>query len=120
VTAKIQHFPVSRGNTTSLFFDVNPDDGVSIVGADITWMVYPQAFGVPDTSTVLIFKSVNHGGIVITDPDQLLFTVFLDPADTDALIGNYYHEATILPRDGEVVTCTVGIMTVTNTGAPNG
>ena len=118
MTAKIQNFSMSRGNSGELFFDVNPDDGVSFVGANITWYVYGQAFGIPDKTTVLINKSVDHGGITITDPDLLKFTVTLDPSDTDNLDGNYYHEATIYDRSGDVVTCTVGVMSVTDTGAP--
>jgi len=77
--------------------------------------VYESQFGapVPAVDPVLTY-TLNHG-IQITDPDNKLFTVTVNRADTAALLRNYYYETRVVDPEGNSVTCTVGTLTVTGT-----
>jgi hypothetical protein len=108
-----QNFSLQVGNDTEVFFDLGPDDlGMNLEFVEaLTWTAYPQMQGIPDLSMPLISKDVPSGGIMVTDPLLLQFTVNLAGADTDGLAGNFYHEVTII-NQGALTTAATGLMTV--------
>ena len=111
----IQHFSLSAGDAAEINFDVDPDSGVSLLGATPYWLAYEQDNGVPDIDAGPVLKKVLDNGLQITDPDLLQFQVILDFDDTKDLLGNYYHEAFVIDADDRHVTTTVGIMTIKQT-----
>lgn len=111
----IQNFSIPAGNDADLNFDVGPDDGISLVGSQIYWRVYEQMNGLPVPGTDPIIEKTTDNGLQVTDPDAQLFTVRINKADTIDRLRNYYHEANIVDVDGNDVTVTMGIMTVTGT-----
>lgn len=111
----VQNFSIPAGDDTNLNFDVDPDDGVSLVGSTIYWRVFEQVFGLPVAGSEPVIEKYTDNGLQVTDPDEQTFTVELDREDTIGLLRNYYHEATIKDVDGNYVTVTTGIMTVTGT-----
>ena len=112
---KIQNFSVPAGDGVDLNWDVDPDAGVSLIGADIIWRAYEQEFGLPVAGSDPVISKRLDDGIQIDDPTALTFTVTIDRADTVGLLRNYYHEATVISEEGIWVTVTVGAMTVTQT-----
>jgi hypothetical protein len=111
----IQNFAMPAGNAVDLNFDVDPDEGVSMVGSNVFWSAFKQSFGVPQRSD-LVIKKTSDFGIQVTDSALAKFTVSLEEADTvDLDPGNYYHEAVIVDTEGDQVTVTTGIMTITQT-----
>ena len=75
---------------TITVLDAN-DAAVNLTGAAIRW----HAARSTEDETVLEKTTDSPAGIVITDPTAGVFVVTLDEADTDDLIGIYYHEAEI-------------------------
>ncbi len=69
---------------------------VDLTAALVEWSIYADAF----EGAVQLAKSATEGGppsTEITFPDAVngRFDVAIDPADTEALAGRYYHEAQI-------------------------
>lgn len=111
----IQNFSVPANNDTDVNFDVGPDQGQSLLGTTIYWRAYAQAFGSPLEGMPAVIEKYTDHGLQITDPDVGKFVVELDSQDTINMLHNYYHEATIVDGNGNIVTVTIGIMTVTPT-----
>lgn len=111
----IQNFSVPAGDSVDINFDIDPDDGVSLVGATIYWRAYEQQFGQPLPGVDPVIEKYTDHGLQVTDPEAQKFTVELDRTDTIDLLRNYYHEATIRDPNDNWVTVTLGIMTVTGT-----
>lgn len=111
----IQNFSIPAGDSADINFDVDPDDGASLVGSIIYWRVFEQSHGVPVAGEDPLIEKYTDNGLQITDPDLGKFTVEIEPDDTIELLRNYYHEARIKDVDDNWVTVTVGIMTVTPT-----
>lgn len=111
----VQNFSIPAGDSTDINFDVDPDDGISLVGSTIYWRVFEQMNGIPTAGVDPIIEKYTDNGLQVTDPDLQTFTVELERADTIDLLRNYYHEATIEDVDGNFTTVTLGIMTVTGT-----
>jgi hypothetical protein len=115
---KIQNFEVSAGDATDLNFDVDPDDvGVTLLGTIPYWCVYAQRFGVPYGDPLI--KKVLDKGLQITNPDLLQYQVKLEWKDTNALLGNYYHEAFVIDENQKHISTTTGVMAVLFTGTRN-
>jgi len=112
-----QNFSVNAGNSTDVYIDIDPDDGITLVGSQIYWRAYEQALGQPMAGTDPVIEKDNGDGgtIVVTDPDIQKLKVPLEPSDTADLLRNYYHEATVIDPNGNVVTVAIGIMTVMGT-----
>jgi hypothetical protein len=112
-----QNFSVYAGNNVDITIDIDPDDEVTLVGAVITWSVYPQAFGQPVAGEdPVIEKSNGVGGtIVVTDPDTQTLSIPLEEEDTIELLRNYYHECTVEDESRGLITVAHGIMTVLGT-----
>lgn len=111
----IQNFSVPAGDDVDINFDVDPDDGASLIGATIYWRVYEQENGLPVAGVDPVLEKVLDDGIQITDPATGQFVVTIDAADTTDMLRNYYHEARIHDEDGNWVTVTIGILTITGT-----
>jgi len=111
-----QNFTVWADNGTTINIDIDPDNGVTLVGSTILFRVYEQAFGepIPGVDPVIV-KSNAPGGIVVTDPDKQQLAVTIDAADVVALLRNYYWEATVIDPGSDPVTIGFGIMTVGGT-----
>lgn len=112
-----QNFSVNAGNDTIITIDIDPDDGITLVGATIEWKVYEQALGQPTAGVDPVISKDNgvDGTIVVTDPDTQTLEIPLLPADTVSLLRNYYHEATVVDLTRGTITIAVGIMTVLGT-----
>jgi hypothetical protein len=109
-----QNFSLYADNDTDVLFDLGPDDADAInleFVQDLTWAAYAQTLGVPDMTAPLITKSIGTG-VEITDPLLMQFTVSLAGEDVDGLSGNYYHEVRIIADHGELITTTIGLMTI--------
>lgn len=106
----IQNFSVDAGDDTDINVDVDPDVGVTLLGSTVYWTVFAQKFSIPFGDPVL--RKVSDHGLLVTDADQLKFTISLSATDTADLKGNYYHETQIVDTTGNVVTVNQGIMTV--------
>jgi hypothetical protein len=116
VTVKLtpQNFSIPAGYNQRLTFAVDPAMTPSLVGTTIWWRVYEEEFGIADLSMPVLIEKFSPGDIVGTD-SPLQFTVQLYTADTIDLLRNYYHEATILDAQSQVIGGLCGIMTVTET-----
>jgi len=111
----IQNFSVCANNDTDINFDIGPDEGQSLIGTTIYWKAYQQMFGVPVPDTPPVIVKYSDNGLQVTDPDTGKFVVEISHDDTVDLLRNYYHEATVVDENGNIVTVTIGIMTVTPT-----
>lgn len=62
----------------------------------------------------LAAKTSGGSGVAITSTsaDQSTFEVYLDPADTADLLGEYWHEAEFEDADGDVTTVFTGVVVV--------
>lgn len=73
----------------------NPPVVVDIDTAAITWALSDYAAKQPGKAATAILSKTVGDGITISDGPNGVFQVQLDPADTLALEGRYYHEAEI-------------------------
>lgn len=80
---------------------------VDLAGAQIRWALSAQ----PGGGAVLSAKTLGSG-IVCDAPETGVFTVSLDPADTESLLGNYVHEAEVVLSNGVVSTVLRGVVSV--------
>jgi Flp pilus assembly protein TadG len=111
----IQNFSVPADDDVEVNIDVDPDDGVSLVGSTIYFRVYEQTNGVPTYDVSPVISKQTDQGIQVTDSDTWQFTVTIDRADTASLLRNYYFETQVVDSNGKSVRTTYGIMTVTQT-----
>lgn len=113
----IQNFTVPAGDLTPVDFDISPDASNTLDNCVVYLSVYEQVYGLPvvDVPPVIEKTSLSGGDIDVTDAGHQRFTVTFVGTDTVALLGNYYHEVTIVDAADNKVTVTVGIMTVTQT-----
>ncbi len=112
-----QNFSVYAGNTTDVTIDIDPDDGITLVGSTLVWKAYEQQFGQPLAGVDPVLSKDNGvgGTLVVTDPVLQKLKVPLTYADTVGLLRNYYHETTVTDTDGATITVANGIMTVLGT-----
>jgi len=75
--------------------------------AAIAWQLACSA----GSAAPAVSKSLG-AGIAITDGPNGVFTVMLDPSDTAALSGLYYHEAEVTDGAGNRSTVLTGVATV--------
>ena len=82
---------------------------VDLTGASIRWQMakHPE-------SAALVTKS-NNQGIAVTDEAGGAFEIELASADTEALVGKYYHEGEIVDAGGAVSTVLSGNVTIVST-----
>ena len=82
------------------------DQVVPITGATIVFILSVNEF-----SAALVTKSTG-AGIVITNGPRGVFTVTLDVADTEPLIGEHYFEAELTDAGGRVSTVVLGTIDI--------
>jgi hypothetical protein len=120
MTQFIQNISVAAANDVEITLQsLVPLDGT------IWWRVYEEMAGIPlldlpsGTPVPLIEKRSDMAEIVVGSPPTSCAVKIL-AADTQQLLRNYYHEATLVDDEaGGITTFNEGILTVTQTmGAP--
>lgn len=103
-----QNFQMTAGDTKSLVITVRNSSGepVNITGSTVKWQC-ARSYG----KASIISKSTTLG-ISLSDPTNGIFTVTLDPPDTEDLSGIYHHEAQVTAADGSISTVLVGTMKI--------
>jgi len=106
-------FEHHSGDSRTLEVTINDEVGavVDISSATLTWGLSKKS---ADTTTpmgaALITKTIGSG-ITITDGPNGRCDVAIDPADTDALAGDFYHELEMV-LTGETSTVLYGAVTI--------
>lgn len=105
-------FTMYAGDHKTLRISVLDGDGdaASLVG--VTALRWQLALGY--NRNILISKSLGDG-VTVTDAAGGIFTVDLVRADTEALKGNYVHEAEVVDADGDIATVIFGRATIKGT-----
>lgn len=111
----IQNVSLAAGDDVTLTFNIDDDTPIDLSGAEVTWAVYAQEYGVPSGDAVINKSSLSGGGIEIPGSPADIFSVSVLGSDTKSLLRNYYHEAFVKDVNGNKITITVGIITVTPT-----
>ena len=105
--------PADDDAIVSFFVDESVVDITTLQGSQIWWNVYPMQFACPvPGAPALITKTTGDASITIPTSPELTFYVEIVRDDTIDMLRNYYHEARILNPQQQLVTVTVGIMTV--------
>ena len=109
MTAIAQNVTMYAGDHKNLVVTVTNAAGaaVNLTGATIRWVLAKSA-----GSAVVVDKSTGGHGITITPGTGGVFTVALVPADTEGLLGVYYHEASVVDTLSNVITVLTGAMAI--------
>lgn len=112
-----QNFSIEAGDDITITLDIDPDNGITLLGSTIQWRVYEQEFGQPtaDANPVISKDNGVGGTVTIIDPDTATLEIPLTSADSISLLRNYYHEATVVDPTRGRITIAMGIMTVLGT-----
>lgn len=94
-----QHFSMVSGDDKTLSITVTDSagDAVDLTGASASWALGKQG------QAALVIKTGT-----ISAPATGVVTIALEPADTAALAGNYYHEMQVTDASGNVSTVAAG------------
>lgn len=112
----IQNFSVPADDDVELTVTVDDSLGLSsLQDFTIQWRVYAQEWGSPDPEQSALISKSTDSGIAIPGSPPLVFTIQLSAADTAGLLGNYYHEATLVDVQSDRTTVMQGLVTVTPT-----
>jgi len=60
----------------------------------------------------MLSKDLSEGVEIVQDGDDWYIQVEIDPADTEGMKGDYYHECEVRFTDGAVLTPFAGVVTV--------
>ena len=106
-----QNFEITAGDTVPVIVTISDDSGaaVNLTGASARWAAAPgtpRRFGSP------VITKDPGAGIAITNAAAGELTVTLEPADTEALSGDYFHELQVTDSSGSITTPLSGLMTV--------
>lgn len=116
-----QNFSVYAGDGTTVSIDIDPDDGLTLVGSYIEWLLFAQEYGQPVGDPILSKSNGEGGTLTVTDPDAQVCEFPLEEADTvDLEPRNYCHTTRVRETGGAFVTVAHGIMTVLTTVSPVG
>lgn len=120
MTAKRQDFPMFAGDTAELLVTVadgnaEPDaygekPPANLTGSTIKWALKDSVAGMQK-----VLKTVGVG-VSLTAPWKGEFSVLLSPADTQGLVGRFYHEAEVTDIDGHVSTVLTGFIRIEPSG----
>jgi hypothetical protein len=105
-----QDFEMHQGDSKRLLVTVKTPAGavVSLVGAQsIKWWVAKRV-----TSSVRLLEKSVGSGITVTNAAGGLLTIALNPADTKAVSGDYYHELEVIDSAGDIGTVLRGTVTI--------
>ena len=102
-------FTMYSGDTKLLEITVLDQDGdpVDLTGATVKWQMAKKV-----TSDTPVLSKEIGSGVVIMNPTAGRFDISLQPADTAAIKGAYYHEAEITESGGDVATVLAGTITI--------
>lgn len=107
MTKTNQDFTMWSGDDKTLTITVTDanDVVVDLTGASaLVWILKRSKHA----AAILVTKGLG-AGVTITDAENGIFTVDLNPADTAALTqNNYYHEAQITDASGNISTLLIG------------
>lgn len=103
-----QDFEMMAGDSKTLNITIQDADGDPV---DITDWTFKWQAAKSVSKTALISKT-SAGGISIIDPEAGQIEVEIDPADTDTLKGEYYHECEGTDPLGNKATPITGKMTI--------
>ncbi len=103
-----QNFEMVSGDTKEIVVTVldELDQVVPITGASIVFILSVNEF-----SAALVTKTTG-AGIVISNGQGGEFTVTLDVADTEPLVGEHYFEAEVTDTGGKVSTVVLGVIDI--------
>lgn len=110
MAALLVNFSVPAGDGVAQAFNVAAIP--TLAGHTVYWGLFSQVFGVPQTLLVSKESASGHGITILPSPPNT-FVVDLLTADTQSLLGNYYHEARVVDGSGNITTVIQGICTVT-------
>lgn len=99
---------MTQGDTAALDFAIVDAGGgaVDLMGATIRWQMARSV-----RAAAILEKAIGSG-ITITDAAAGKFTVELDPTDTAAITGTFYHEVEIIDAVGNVSTPRSGTILI--------
>jgi hypothetical protein len=108
------NFTARAGDTTPVYvtiLDETTGSVMNLLGVTARWAASP---GIPRrfSPTAVITKETG-AGIEITNAAQGILRIDLDPADTQDLAGDFYHELQITDSSGGVSTPLSGLLTIT-------
>lgn len=106
---KNQNFRMTSGDDFVVTITVKDDsrEAIDLTGATIEFRQAVKKPGGRFETTAKITKTTSSG-IAITDATNGVFTVTMDPADTDDLAGRYYYEIQVTDSGGDIATVTTG------------
>jgi len=121
-----QNFSIPAGYNDLVTFEIgSPLPASPLDGVTVWWRVYLLQFGVPNfgylslgspsPDPIIEKTSLTSPADVVLIDSPLSITVQMHTTDTIGLLRNYYHEATFISADMEVIGGLFGIMTVTAT-----
>lgn len=109
----VQSFTMFSGDSKSLVVSIVDDSDVAVDVSTATTIKYWLAKNASSESAEFS-KAVGSGIAVATST----VTVTIDAADTESLVGNYYHELEITDAVGLVYTAFSGRVTITKDVIP--
>lgn len=107
-----QNFDMVAGDTKKINITVtDTGSAVDLTGASIKWALKRSV----SASSTDVFKTTSSG-ISITDATHGKFQITLNPSDTLALKGTYYHESEVTDASGNVSTVCSGNVVINPSG----
>lgn len=106
MTTTNQTIKVRRGNTAALSISLSQADGSPYdpgIGAVVKWRMARNWHSIE----ILVTKTIGAG--LEVSPGKVL--VSLDAADTDLVVGNYYHELSV-QDGGDVASAMIGTVVI--------
>lgn len=103
MTATGQNITMVAGDDKEIYITVYDDGGnlEDITGATINWVAFRQ------NGTIVLTKTTADA-ITLDDPTNGVLLITLIPADTETLLGSYYHECELTDNAGRISTITKG------------
>lgn len=102
---RLASFDIYQGNDLTVEISIKEYDLTEAtipVGCTLHWGMFPMGEG-----AVLLEQEMDD-----TDREDNTFSFTLAPADTEELLGTYYHEAKLVTDTGNVYTLFVGTVNV--------
>jgi hypothetical protein len=102
---RLASFDIYQGNDLTVEISIKEYDLTEATipdGCTIYWSLFPIGDG-----DALLERTMND-----TDRDGNVFSFTLVPADTEELLGTYYHEARLVTDTGNIYTLFVGTANV--------